>query len=270
MTNPLSEYNGRLAIVTGAGDGIGKMLAMKFADAGMTVCVQDIREDAAAAVASEIGGNAFPLGFDVSEHDQCFEAAETLARRDEPLCMLWVNAGVGVGAKMTEGSRNAIEWGVAVNIVSPIWTVRAFKPLMRPGEAPAHIGFTASVASLLAAEEDYPFYAVTKHGTFAVAEAIGAEVGHEGITSTILCPGLLNTNIWDGARARPDRFGGEKRMDSNIAEHWRQAKTPDVMWTHIEQVVSNGGGYLVCATEDDTLTRFKARAEDIGKAFVRI
>ncbi|MEL6691950.1 MAG: SDR family oxidoreductase [Pseudomonadota bacterium] len=270
MTPPLEEYHGRLAMVTGAGDGIGKMLAKKFADAGMTVCVQDIREDAASAVASEIGGNAFPLTFDVSDYDQCVQAAGTLERRAEPLCMLWVNAGVGVGAKMTEGSRNAIDWGVAVNIVSPIWTARALRPLMKPGEAPAHIGFTASVASLLAAEEDYPFYAVTKHGTFAVAEAIGAEVGREGITSTILCPGLLNTDIWDGARARPDRFGGEKRMDPSIAEPWRQAKTPDVMWAHIERVVSNGGGYLVCATEDDTLTRFKARAEDIGKAFVQI
>ncbi|MEL7540239.1 MAG: SDR family NAD(P)-dependent oxidoreductase, partial [Pseudomonadota bacterium] len=103
MTNPLSEYEGRLAMVTGAGDGIGKMLAMKFAKAGMTVCVQDIREDAAAAVASEIGGNAFPLAFDVSEYDECFQAAESLVDRGEPLCMLWVNAGVGVGAKMTEG-----------------------------------------------------------------------------------------------------------------------------------------------------------------------
>ncbi|MEL6414795.1 MAG: SDR family oxidoreductase, partial [Pseudomonadota bacterium] len=163
MTPPLEEYHGRLAMVTGAGDGIGKMLAKKFADAGMTVCVQDIREDAASAVASEIGGNAFPLTFDVSDYDQCVQAAGTLERRAEPLCMLWVNAGVGVGAKMTEGSRNAIDWGVAVNIVSPIWTARALRPLMKPGEAPAHIGFTASVASLLAAEEDYPFYAVTKH-----------------------------------------------------------------------------------------------------------
>ncbi|MEL7454805.1 MAG: SDR family NAD(P)-dependent oxidoreductase, partial [Pseudomonadota bacterium] len=176
----------------------------------------------------------------------------------------------GVGAAMTTGPRNAIEWGVAVNIVGPIWTAQAFRPLMDPENAPAHIGFTASVASLLAAEDQFPFYAVTKHGTFAVAEAIGAEVGRDGIGSTILCPGLLNTDIWDGARARPERFGGASHMDPSIADYWRQAQSPEVMWPHIQRVVAEGGGYLVCATEDDTRDRFQARANDIGKAFVQL
>ena len=52
----LSAYKGKLAMVTGAGDGIGEMLARQLAAAGMKVCVQDIREDAAARVAADIGG----------------------------------------------------------------------------------------------------------------------------------------------------------------------------------------------------------------------
>lgn len=270
MTNPLSEYKGRLAVVTGAGDGIGRMLATKFAELGMTVCVQDIREDAAKAVAEDIGGGAFPLVFDVSDLDQCLAGAEQLSKRGEAVSLLWANAGVGVGAPISDGPRNAIEWGVAVNIVSPIWTVQAFRPLMKPEEAPAHIGFTASSASLVAPDGSFPLYAVTKHGTFAVAEAIRAEVGRDGIGATILCPGLLNTNIWDGARARPERFGGQSHMDPAIAEYWRQAQTPDVMWPHIEQVIARGGGYLVCSTEADTFGQFKARAAEISDAFVQL
>lgn len=270
MSNLLADYEGRLALVTGAGDGIGRMLALKLAEGGMTVCVQDIREDAAMSVADEIGGDAFALAFDVCDPDQCLKGAESLSKREEPLCLLWANAGVGVGAGMTTGPRNAIEWGIAVNIAGPIWTVQAFQPLMAPKDAPAHIGFTASTAALVAAEDQFPFYAVTKHGTFAVAEAIGAEVGRDGIGSTILCPGLLNTDIWDGARARPDRFGGVSRMDPAAADYWRQAQSPDVMWPHIERVVSDGGGYLVCATEEETYERFQSRADKIGKAFVRL
>ncbi|MEL8054568.1 MAG: SDR family NAD(P)-dependent oxidoreductase, partial [Pseudomonadota bacterium] len=63
----LSNYESKLALVTGAGDGIGAMLARSFASVGMRVCVQDIREDAARGVAEEIGGGAFPLAFDVSD-----------------------------------------------------------------------------------------------------------------------------------------------------------------------------------------------------------
>ena len=54
----------------------------------------------------------------------------------------------------------------------------------------------------------FPLYATTKHATFAFADALSAELEDQGIASTILCPGLLNTKIWDGARARPERFGG--------------------------------------------------------------
>lgn len=257
-------------MVTGAGDGIGKMLAVKLAQAGMTVCIQDIREEAARAVAEEIGGGAFPLVFDVSDPDQCFDGAQKLAQRNEPLCLLWANAGVGVGAAVTRAPRKTIEWGISVNIAGPIWTVQAFRPLMQPEAGPAHIGFTSSVAALAAPEGDFPFYAMTKHGSFAVAEAIRGEVSRDGIGATILCPGLLNTDIWDGARARPERFGGESRMDPSIAAHWRKAPAPDVMWPHIERVVSEGGGYLVCATETDSLQRFNARAGEIGNAFVQL
>ena len=59
----LNEYQGKLAMVTGAGDGIGEMLAKQLVAAGLTVAVQDIRQDAAERVVSEIGGSAFPDRF---------------------------------------------------------------------------------------------------------------------------------------------------------------------------------------------------------------
>jgi NAD(P)-dependent dehydrogenase (short-subunit alcohol dehydrogenase family) len=74
----LAPYRGKLALVTGAGDGIGKMLARGFAEAGLCVCVQDIREEAAATAAAEIGEAAFPLVFDVSDRGAVTRAAAEL------------------------------------------------------------------------------------------------------------------------------------------------------------------------------------------------
>ena len=266
----LKDFEGKLALVTGAGDGIGEMLAKGFASAGMRVCVQDIRAEAAERVAHEIGRQAFPLMADVSDRDSLSGAVIELKERGERISLLWINAGVGVGAPVLTGKVNAIEWGFGVNVLGVIWTAQAFLPLMRE-DGPRHVGFTASTAALRKADGDFPLYALTKHGTFSVAETLASEFEKEGIASTILCPGLLNTDIWDGARARPDRFGGERRMDPSIAGMWRDAKSPKVMWPHIAAKIEAGGGYLVCATDGgDTKSAFEARAAEISASFVDV
>ena len=266
----LAPYSGRLALVTGAGDGIGAMLARGFADAGMTVCVQDIRADAAEAVAAEIGGSAFPMVFDVSDRDACFEAAETMTSRRVPLSLLWINAGVGVGSAVLSGKPNAIEWGFGVNVFGVIWTAQAFRPLMTDETGPRHVGVTASTAALRPPDGDWPLYALTKHCTFSVAETLRGELAKDGIETTILCPGLLNTKIWDGAKARPERFGGVRHMDPKTSAYWDAAQDPVVMWTHITRTVREGGGYLVCNTDADTASAFKQRTDDVLAGLVQL
>lgn len=269
MTN-LNAYRGKTAIVTGAGDGIGEMLARQLAGAGLKVGVQDIRGDAAQRVAADIGGSAFPLVFDVSNRDACFAAAEE-ARSHGRLSMLWINAGVGVGSPVLSGRQNAIEWALDVNLRGVIWTAQAFVPLMRDMEGPRHVGVTASTAALRPPEGDFPLYATTKHATFAVAEALKGELGAQGIGMTILCPGLLNTNIWDGAKARPDRFGGVRHMDPSISKMWDEAKSPYVMWPEIARTIGQGGGYLVCSTDGgETKAAFEARAREISSGIVEV
>lgn len=266
----LTAFKGKRAVVTGAGDGIGEMLARNLAQAGLVVGVQDIRKEAAERVANEIGGDAFPLVFDVSDRDACFAAAEEAAARG-PLNLLWINAGVGVGSPILTGKQNAIEWGLDVNVRGVIWTAQAFTPLMDGAEGPKHVGVTASTAALRPPEGDFPLYATTKHATFAVAEALRGELAQRSIPTTILCPGLLNTKIWDGARARPERFGGVRRMDPSVSKMWDDAKTPETMWPEIARVIGQGGGYLVCSTNGgETKAVFEARAAEISSGIVEI
>lgn len=265
----LGVYRGRTAMVTGAGDGIGRMLAMKLAEAGMSVCVQDIREDAAAAVVEEIGGEAFSMAFDISDRNAVADAAVQFQQDHGDLAMLWINAGVGVGASMLEGKPDQVRWAYDVNVLGAIWTAQCFVPLLK-GD-PRHVGITASTAALRAPEGDFPLYAATKHGTMAVAEALRGELTTKDIETKILCPGLLNTEIWDGAKARPERFGGERRMDPKIAGMWRDAKTPDAMWPDIERVMAGGGGTLVCATDEgETRIAMRQRIDAIENGLVEL
>lgn len=259
------------ALVTGAGDGIGEMLARGLAGTGMRVCVQDIREEAAARVAAEIGGDAFPLVFDVSDREACMAAAGQLQDQGITLNVLWINAGVGAGAPVVKGRQNTVEWAFGVNVLGAIWTAQAFRPLMEGAEGFRHVGVTASSASLRKPEGDFPLYATTKHATFAVAETMRDELARDGIGATILCPGLVSTDIWDAARARPEKFGGPRRQDPAIAGRWREAKSPDLMWPHVVATMEAGGGYMVCATDGGgTKAAFLARADEIAASIVEI
>ena len=264
----ITSFSGKLALVTGAGDGIGAMLARGFAGWGMQVCVQDIRADAAQAVADEIGGGAFPLVFDVSDRAACMAAAETLAARGEPLSLLWANAGAGVGSGLLAGKPETLEWAFGVNVLGIVWTVQALTPLMT-GET-RHVGFTASTAALRPVPPEMGLYPVSKHAAFAVADGLSGELAAKGIASTILFPGLLNTNIWDGARARPERFGGERRADPAISGRWTEAKDPALMWPHIEKTISAGGGYLTCSTEPGQIDVMSQWHDRLKSSFVEI
>ena len=259
----LEGYTGRLALVTGAGDGIGEMLAKSLAAAGMRVAVQDIRAEAAERVARDIGETAFPVVFDVSEREACFNASDRLKADEEGLNLLWINAGVGVGASLLDASARTVEWAYGVNVLGAIWTAQAFAPLLSAIDGPKHLGVTASSASLVAPEAPFPLYAATKHASLAVGEALAAELRGQGIGTTLLCPGLLNTNIWDGARARPERFGGPAYMDPAFATRWNEALTPDVMWPLIAESISAGGGYLACITEERTAELRETRQASI-------
>ena len=266
----MNAFAGKLAMVTGGGDGIGEMLARELSKAGMRVCVQDIREEAAARVAEDIGNGAFPMGFDVSDRDAALAAAEALSNHG-PLSLLWINAGVGVGSPILSGKQKAVEWALDVNVRGVIWTAQAFVPLMTEAAGPRHVGFTASTAALRLPEGDFPLYATSKHATFAVSEALKGELAAQGIDATILCPGLLNTKIWDGAKARPDRFGGARHMDPSISKMWDEAPTPDVMWPQIARVIGQGGGYLVCSTDGgETKAAFEDRAREISSSIVEV
>jgi NAD(P)-dependent dehydrogenase (short-subunit alcohol dehydrogenase family) len=266
----LENYRGQWALVTGAGDGIGRALTLGFAREGLNVIALDIRAEAAQIVAAEaraLGVQARVLCVDVSDREAMLRAGQDLSTANITPAILWVNAGVGAGATIVEGSQRAIEWAISVNVLGVAWTAQAFVPAMLKASGLHHVGVTASSASITDVQGPYTLYAATKHGTAAFAEALSAELTPKGVGVTILYPGLLNTNIWNAARARPDRFGGITLMPETVGERWRQAQTPDIVLAPTFRTIAKGGGRVVVATDPDTAQLFDRRTQGIKKGF---
>ena len=204
MSSELTDFQGKRALVTGAGDGIGEMLAKVLAGAGLSVVVQDIRLDAAERVAQEIGDAAMPIAFDVSDREACMSAAETIAR-DGPLNLLWVNAGVGVGASILKGRPTPLR-AVGVNVGR-----RLDHPSFCSSDGKRNWTktrwLTASSAALRKAEGAHPLYATSKHATFAFSESLSSELANEGINSTIVVSWITEYQDlgWSQSEARTIR-----------------------------------------------------------------
>jgi NAD(P)-dependent dehydrogenase (short-subunit alcohol dehydrogenase family) len=152
-----------------------------------------------------------------------------------------------------------VEWVFGVNVLGVIWTARAFAQDLRDGEGARHIGVTCSSASLTAPDGDLTLYQASKIATAGVADALRAEFARYGVGVTSFCPGLLNTMIWDAARARPERFGGPRHQAHETGAVWRAAETPDAAVALALAAVARGGGYAAAPTADDLLERFEAR-----------
>ena len=75
--------------------------------------------------------------------------------------------------------------------------------------------------------------------------ALRAELAPEGIGVTLFCPGLLSTDIWDAARARPERLGGVRRIDPALAGQWKSAEKPDRVVGLALETMATGGGWCV-------------------------
>lgn len=182
------------AVVTGAGRGIGRAIAIRLAAEGIRVVVNDLDADAAQAVATEIGGHAVPG--DAASEDGVLRLVEQSRQHLGAIDLFVANAGIDVagGLDATEDDW-ARSWDV--NLMAH---VRAARLLVPDWLERGHGRFlvTASAAGLLTMLGSAP-YAVTKHAAVAFAEWLSATYGHRGIVVQVLCPQGVRTRMLDNA-----------------------------------------------------------------------
>lgn len=258
----MEQLQGKVAVVTGAGSGIGEGIAQAAAKAGMRVLLADIDLEAAQLVANRLsaeGADALATKVDVASYESVEAMRDTAVQHFGGVHLLCNNAGVWLGAMMAEADLKDWQYLINVNLLGVIHGVKAFLPLLlEQGEG--HIVNTASMGGLISGPPE-GLYTTTKFAVVGLSEALLLEVVGQGVGVSVLCPGLVATNlISQSSRVRP------AELNSGI-EHNQPA--PDVasgisplsVGEQVIDAVREGGFYVI--THDDYREVLKMRHDGI-------
>jgi len=194
--------DGRLALVTGAGSGIGEGIARAMADAGARVLLADIKGEAAARVAASIGHGAEAYTLNVADRAACDSLAATIRRDVGAVSVLVNNAGVIRRGKVDAQNTRA-DWDatMAVNLDGPYNMVTAFlEPLKETKGAVINIGSIQSFVAL----PNSAAYTTSKGGVRALTKALAIELSPLGIRVNAIGPGMIATPLNADARQNQD------------------------------------------------------------------
>jgi NAD(P)-dependent dehydrogenase (short-subunit alcohol dehydrogenase family) len=207
VINLMKEFQGKVAVVTGAASGIGRALAGKSAQEGMKVVLADIEEQALLRASQELeatGASVLAVQTDVSKAGDVEALAQKAFDTYGGVHLLFNNAGVGGGDIIWESTLADWEWILGVNLWGVIHGISTFVPRMIEQDTEGHIVNTASIAGLISGP-GLGIYKVTKHGVVTLSETMYHELALRGakVKVSVLCPGFVNTQIMDSARNRP-------------------------------------------------------------------
>jgi NAD(P)-dependent dehydrogenase (short-subunit alcohol dehydrogenase family) len=205
----MKELTGKTAFVTGAASGIGLGIATALAQAGVKVMLCDIEEGALARAVEglkQTNADVDRVRADVSLQAQLQAAAEATIARYGEVHILVNNAGVTGGGHYGMWTDAGWSWTIGVNLMSVIWGVEIFGPLIERHGRGGQIVSTASIAGLISGSSGA--YNVTKYGVVAFSEGLRVDLAPRGIGVSVLCPGFIRTHIINSTRNLPERFAG--------------------------------------------------------------
>lgn len=210
------ELEGRVAVVTGGAGGIGRALALRFAEEGARgVVVCDLDADGAEQVAREVGDRAAPFAADVSRAEDNRALIEHAEETFGPVDLFCANAGVAVGA-LLEDDEAVWNQAFGVNVRAHIHAAKLLVPrwLQRGG---GYFLSTASAAGLLTQIGSAP-YSVTKHAAVGFAEWLSVTYGDHGVRVSCLCPMGVNTKMLDAGSEAGVSGGDVVRAAGSVLE----------------------------------------------------
>jgi NAD(P)-dependent dehydrogenase (short-subunit alcohol dehydrogenase family) len=204
----MQRLEGRRALVTGGGSGIGRAAALRLAEEGARVAVLDKRGPLAEAAAEEIGaagGEALALSCDVGDEAQVDAAVSTAAERFGGLDALFANAGTAGAGWIHETALEDWESVLRVNLTGVFLCAKHCIPRLLDAGGGAVVT-TGSIASLVVgAGGSAASYAASKGGVLQLTKQIAVDYGRQGIRANCVCPGAVVTGL--GEHAREDRIG---------------------------------------------------------------
>ncbi len=184
----------RVAVVTGAAQGIGRRIAEVLAAERCAVALIDLRPPAeTAAAARAYGVDVLELVGDVSDEQAVSQFAATVQQRWGRVDVLVNNAGISCISPAEDTSPADFRRVLEVNLVAPFLLARAFGPMMLAARSGSIVNI-ASVAGLLGVS-DRAAYNASKHGLVGLTRTLAAEWGGRGVRTNAVCPGWVKTEM---------------------------------------------------------------------------
>jgi NAD(P)-dependent dehydrogenase (short-subunit alcohol dehydrogenase family) len=267
----------KTAVITGAASGIGLGISRLLAARGYRVILADIEleraEQEAAAISAE-GGDVSALFADHADRASLDNLADTAFNRFGSIDLVIANAGVGAGGPLFTTPKHNIDWVLAVNLVGPINAAQAFVPRMVAQGTAARFALTASEhgVGLPNRGGQASIYTVSKHGVLGVAETLRRDLAETKVAVSVICPGLVITDIWNPLRTRHERYGGPRQVNEIHRPAPDAGLSIEIAAQRIVAAIDAGEFYIFTHGADiaevhrsrsseieDALTRFSAR-----------
>ncbi|MGH6890699.1 MAG: pyridoxal 4-dehydrogenase, SDR-type [Dongiaceae bacterium] len=196
----MRRFEGRVAVVSGAAQGMGKAVAERLGREGATVIAVDINGDGAVATAKAIGGKSFAVGCDIGDEASVAKLFQTVASMAGKLDVLVNNAAIVPFVKWDE--LNFQEWRrvLRVNLDGLYLMCRAGSDLMRKNNYGRIVNFSSN--SIFAGTPNMAHYVASKGGVLTFTRALATELGTYKITVNSVCPGLTDT---EGVQQTPHK-----------------------------------------------------------------
>ena len=221
----ISNFKGKVAVLTGAGSGFGLECAKIGAQLGMKLVLVDVQKDALDAAQAQmqaLGAEVMARLVDVSNEGQMQALADDVQHTFGVPNFVFNNAGVGAGGLVWENTVADWEWLLGVNLWGVVHGVRLFTPMMlvaasKDPNFQGHIVNTASMAGLLT-PPNMGIYNVTKHAVVALTETLYQDLKlvSDQISASVLCPYFVPTGISQSHRNRPSELKADKPTKSQL------------------------------------------------------
>ena len=261
----MRDFSNSTAVVTGAASGMGYAFAERFAAEGMNVVLADIEADALRAAVQRLEQqerNVIGIEVNTLQRESIESLRDQAIERFGNIHVLCNNAGVvssedGGSRDLWEIPDSTWDWVLGVNFYGVLYGIQAFLPHMIEHGEPGHVVNTSSVGGIIAGSGAY---SVSKHGVLSISEGLYLDLRsiNSNVSASVLCPGLVNTNLLNAERNRPDHFGGPAQpIQENYAAEmgWHAAMDPGNVASQVWDAIVNDTFYILPHLGFDEIVR---------------
>ncbi|RLA44392.1 MAG: short-chain dehydrogenase [Gammaproteobacteria bacterium] len=243
----MKDVAGKVAFITGAASGMGLGMARAFSAAGMKVMLGDIQKDPLDSAVAELKGQGREVEgvvVDVTDRDSVFAAADATIAAFGKVHVCVNNAGVGASGSAESTSEKNWRWTIDVNMWGVVWGLQAFMPLIESHGEGGHVVNTASMAGMFSFR-DLSAYNASKYAVVAMSETAMAEHQKDNIGVSVLCPGVVATNLGTSARNRGDDYGGATdKKSEQMMEMLKKGLNPDIVGEQVLEAIVDDQPYI--------------------------